>query len=721
MDRSFTQYDRFLRLIGGYMNFRKLLTCLTVSTAAVIPFASAQNPTILQGSYISNVFGNSNFVLNPNAQTNVANVTTVTATVARSTTTPLVATSEFTVAIGTANGTATWATRAFDAGMKNQNCEARFTYRGFQATSKVQIKQSTNVVAELVLTPSATDPRIASINFPCGDLSAATTFVVTDTAILAGTNEIGGIYVGLATNMANVAQAEFVGSLTFGSDCEFPRTSNTYGTPTDASCTTTPTGNVAVVSGVKSGITINDTRPGTYRIVFNTSQWFIGVNDCRIQVTDGTTVKPLTWQYQAGGTSFLTPASHEVFYQYTTSGTRTIEYQLRSNNNVDACTFSAGGVMNHTISVYRFPSASELVVTPERQNTFAGVQYRGLGGGNSVHGGATAPTVYSAFNNAIFNQPTMLKGKASLATSSSNDLGFSVANLPVGSYSVQVSGFLQANIGGGSPAGSRSRCNFRIRETTTSTIVAQQSHQDNAATAGAGIVATRDYTNSLLGVFSNNSVATRNFVLEAQKFSDTTSTNGFCEVWSDNTTNFLNTDITILLTPLDQPSNSALYVQGPVKAAETGAAIPEGYVNEFATREITDTSLRQQSTPTVATWYYPWTGELTLPAGNWNLCYSVVAQHGQTGSTSYADIQTRIQNKTDDTTVILDFHSPAGTPGNITGSIRQSASCKPIAITSSKTFRVGIKYTNGSGTPTVSNLYLRGDLNTSRLYAIRLN
>ena len=107
MDRSFTQYDRFLRLIGGYMNFRKLLTCLTVSTAAVIPFASAQNPTILQGSYISNVFGNSNFVLNPNAQTNVANVTTVTATVARSTTTPLVATSEFTVAIGTANGTAT--------------------------------------------------------------------------------------------------------------------------------------------------------------------------------------------------------------------------------------------------------------------------------------------------------------------------------------------------------------------------------------------------------------------------------------------------------------------------------------------------------------------------------------------------------------------------------------------------------------------------------------
>jgi hypothetical protein len=36
----------------------------------------------------------------------------------------------------------------------------------------------------------------------------------------------------------------------------------------------------------------------------------------------------------------------------------------------------------------------------------------------------------------------------------------------------------------------------------------------------------------------------------------------------------------ITVTPLDQSSNSALYVQGPVKAAATGAAIPAGYVGE---------------------------------------------------------------------------------------------------------------------------------------------
>ena len=174
------------------MNFRKLLTYLTVGTAAVIPFAGAQNPTILQGSYISNVFGNSNFVLNPNAQTNVANVTNATRSIA----TPLVATSEFNLNL-TSGTFATWTLRAFDAGMKGQNCEARFSYRGFAtATSTAQIVQNSLVVAQLVLTPS-TDPRIASINFPCGDLANATTFRIAQTTANMTTvtpNEIGQKY-----------------------------------------------------------------------------------------------------------------------------------------------------------------------------------------------------------------------------------------------------------------------------------------------------------------------------------------------------------------------------------------------------------------------------------------------------------------------------------------------------------------------------------------------
>ena len=130
------------------MNFKKLAFWTTLFTTAAVPLATAQNPVILQGNYVSNVFGQSNFILNPNAQTNIANVTVSNATVTRSTTTPLVATTEFNITTSTATGYADWATRTFDQGMKNQNCEARFTYRGFSVGSTtVQIRQGSNTVA----------------------------------------------------------------------------------------------------------------------------------------------------------------------------------------------------------------------------------------------------------------------------------------------------------------------------------------------------------------------------------------------------------------------------------------------------------------------------------------------------------------------------------------------------------------------------------------------
>jgi len=246
------------------MNFRKLLTYLTVGTAAVIPFADAQNPTILQGSYISNVFGNSNFVKNPNAQTNVANVTNAT----RSTTTPLVATSEFNLSLD-AGQNATWTLRTFDAGMKGQNCEARFSYRGFAtATTTAEIVQNSLVVAQLVLTPS-TDPRIASINFPCGDLANATTFrIAQTTANMTGTNEIGAIYTGLATNMANVAQAEFVGATELAScTAAHTVTSTTFANLSSPTCTRNNFG-AATTSTNDFSVTIPNAKPGWYFVKF---------------------------------------------------------------------------------------------------------------------------------------------------------------------------------------------------------------------------------------------------------------------------------------------------------------------------------------------------------------------------------------------------------------------------------------------------------------------
>jgi hypothetical protein len=602
-----------------------LMSLLFVGTAI------AQNPTILQGSYISNVFGQSNFILNPNAQTNIANVTTVTATVTRSTTTPLVATSEFTVAIGTANGTATWATRAFDAGMKGQNCEARFTYRGFAATSKVHIKQGANTVATLNLTP-ATDPRIASINFPCGDLSAATTFVVTDTAILAGTNEIGGIYTGLATNQANVAQAEFVGggewnTVIFGRSAASAQI--TFAAFTSGSAGTAL--GKATSAGSDTTITFSNLPAGQYYVSSNLYAYGSAINpsyvDCQfsLQEIDSNTYSGLAGTGEWPTISDKYPPANQLQgnFNFTTSGQRRfrlVSKNAAANGGVSQCIAKSESTMKSGIYIYRFPTSSELVVTPERQNTWGGVVYD-----DSIQlqfSGTAEPTAFTSYNNATWNKPTKLKGKASVTTTNSgNDLGFSVDQLPVGNYKVTLTnGFYAAP---GLTDQDNTVCVFRVRETTTNTIIGRILL--NAVRLPA-LNVTQDAFGVIDGVFTQTSLGQRNFILEASKTIDSSASNqGQCvTVANSSAPNMLS----FTIIPLDQPSNSALYVQGPVLGAQTGAAIPAGYVGEEILAEqnsFVTTGLANNST----------TGFLTisLTPGVWLISSSQnVLQNSSTGT-----------------------------------------------------------------------------------------
>lgn len=528
------------------MNFRKLLTYLTVSTAAVIPFAGAQNPTILQGSYISNVFGNSNFVLNPNAQTNIANVTTVTATVTRSTTTPLVATSEFNVAIGTANGTATWATRAFDSGMKGQNCEARFSYRGFAATSKVHIKQGANTVASLNLTP-ATDPRIASINFPCGDLSTATTFQVTDTAILAGTNEIGGIYVGLATNMANVAQAEVV--VQAGRN-----TTQSIGTAATTIIWNTESLDTYGEFDTSTGI-FTAKRAGRYEI--NAAAMFDSVSfatDYRIDFIirkNNNAVSNQLEQQQVTSTRFWRVQNTAIVDLAVGEDIRVTAGVTSGTRNLFGDT---GGEYNR-LSIKRFPSSSELVVTPERQNTFAAASWTG-----NAHFNRSNTTEFT-ISDGVFATNRTAFGKAEFTTTA-NDVAIKVPQMPPGTYKIELTAE-----------------NMRVQQSSAGTLDANCKWylKDGTNTASAqsvlyGIQYAIEAVSTATQIVKYTSLADRTFTASAQ--SATTNATA-CAINAPK----------IIITPLDQPSNSALYVEGPVKAAATGAAIPAGYVGEMRANE----------------------------------------------------------------------------------------------------------------------------------------
>lgn len=568
------------------MKYLVYLITLLFSTAV------AQNPTILQGNYVSNVFGQANFVLNPNAQTSVSNVNVTNATATRSTTTPLVATTEFNVTVTSANGTAAWATRSFDAGMKNQNCEARFSYRGFQATSKAQIKQGANVIAELTLTPSATDPRIASINFPCGDLSSATTFVITDSATLSGTNEIGGIYVGLATNQANVAQAEVVVSARYNGGGGYAQT-------IPSGSTTRIIWNVENTDvlgeyDTSTGI-FTAKRSGQYKIetmlFWQSASYPVG-SVIEIQLlknggSGGSNQWRNRYTFQATQTFF---PQNMLVAQVNLNVGDTLELVATQSTGTDKQIYTGGQEWSQ-FTITRFPSSSELVVTPETQNVWGGVVYTNQY--QTIHNAVAEPTGWTSYNNATWNQPTLLKGKAAVTTTNSgNDLGFSIPNLPVGQYKLSITGLISTNTTGGTYAlGNQGSCSFRVRETTLNDVVATQAHSD-AVYGASSNYETRDFINSFQGIFTNNSLGTRNFILEANKLVDSSSGNTFgCQVFSSNSGNYY-TYISFIIEPLDNASNSALYVQGPVKGSGTGTAIPAGYVGEVnqSTLSIISTS-----------------------------------------------------------------------------------------------------------------------------------
>jgi hypothetical protein len=692
------------------MKYLVYLITLLFSTAV------AQNPTILQGNYVSNVFGQANFVLNPNAQTSTTNVTVSNATVTRPSpiVTPLVATTEFNVEVTSANGTITWATRSFDAGMKNQNCEARFSYRGFQATSKAQIKQGANVIAELTLTPSATDPRIASINFPCGDLSGATTFVITDSATLSGTNEIGGIYVGLATNLGQYNAVENWQSFTV---------SYITGQPTN---TTTE----GFYRRVGDSAQIRYKVIGSLTAALSASNLVWDLPPGLVIDNSKTTTRPNGRGYDGSGSAFGTfdtSGYNAAFCEYTTVGTPGVRPLIRkvvATNNVgtyqpvSTSTFPSTALANtdrFIECVVTIPIQSwnaELVVTPETQNVWGGSRYYGSVATATIGIGSAEPTGFLPLNSSSMTARRTLTGRCNAPTSSADDLGCSIENMPVGSYKIEATGLYNIILGSST---NNTVCSFEIYETTSSTSVSNGTYKRNGQQNGIVY-----QPSSQSGIFQNSAVATRNFVIRANKtFDDHTTNNGACQVYIANS----GVDISsfnITVTPIDNNSNSALYVQGPVKASATGTAIPAGSVGEKVTW-TTPPSL-QNVTTTESDWT---NASITLTSGVWLVTANVftVAQIAS-GQPAGAYAATRVKITDSSNNVIqnqyktLAFFASSATTGIGGGeTVLPFSFVASVSTTTTYKIRVVSDRSGGGNSGVLKN----APSGYSEFYAIRLN
>jgi hypothetical protein len=595
-----------MRILTAFLCF-----LITVAHAAPPPVIWGPNDSVqaLTGKGLlvgARLQDDGNYVKNPNAFVDATNVTTSSATATRSTTTPLSKSgTEWNVTVTSANGTATWATDSLAEGLKGPQCEARWKYRGFQSTTLFQVRQGANVVAQVLATVNTISTTQGSLPFSCGDLSTATTFVVTDTATLGGTNEIADIYVGQVQSFSSTQNTE-VFSATFSQVMTNTSAAgeNFTGVPTVQNSTP-----AVSISGPSSGTyTLTFNQTGKYQITLNTSHSHASTYSSSFRIIKN-------W----GGTATIGGSQ---------SGTLTTQLawgiSAESANNSASETITVNPTIGQTVTLAIQTDHQALGGTASQHSSFASLNIVGVTGQqNAVSPGSQnvygvrkwdgnqlnvsrATNAYLAFNGASLASNVTNLGTAT-ACASANDLCLKIPNLPVGDYAVSATATFQT---GGAAT---TTCAFGIGASNdvsnliTTTEVNQQ------------LTSELQYSPTISGVYSNASIADREFYVLGNRVSG-----GTCDVLGGSSAR----RITISVMPINR-TPQPVFIYSPVKAVGTGIA---PLVGEISFRNKVNLGSNQTATSGA----YIVSGSFTLPIGRYRI-RGFCASSALTGTITYQE------------------------------------------------------------------------------------
>ncbi len=232
----------------------------------------------------------------------------------------------------------------------------------FQAVSG-----ASTVLSEVDLepTPAATWRR-TEVTYPCPASGTLKTCFesTTDAAVIKADDAFQGRY-----ELIDVSQAVFVGSITFDDTCFWTITQATYAADFtgDASCGTTVSGDVSVISGVKPGVEILNAARGHYKFIWNSAfeKDSTSTSSCIYRMYDGTSnISGEPILNDSGETaSGLSTIVGEL--TQNTAGNITVDIQARGSTAI-ACVL--GQISPNTqkkIMVYRYPLESEQAVKPD--------------------------------------------------------------------------------------------------------------------------------------------------------------------------------------------------------------------------------------------------------------------------------------------------------------------------------------------------------------------
>jgi hypothetical protein len=323
-----------------------------------------------------------NYVINPSGFENVNNVAVGgSATVSQNTSTPLTAISDFQIALtNDTTDSVTWTLNTLDNSLNGQNCMLSFDYTASSMGSAVQaqVLQGSNVAAYVVLSAQSTSKNVI-LNVPCGSLGSATTVAIKNVTGNSGASalHVANITYGKATNISQINQAQFLGSINWvaTTSCTWNITStgSYVAFAANTSCPTpTVSGNAVAPSTKVPEIDFTSAPAGVYYLVArgsfgqNSGSGVTSSGFRFYEATSGTASSDEAVVNQnSGNTLFIPTITGQIVL---TSAVSNAKFQIQgvvlngSSNAAIQNNATAASPQSFEIDVYYFPSASQIAV-----------------------------------------------------------------------------------------------------------------------------------------------------------------------------------------------------------------------------------------------------------------------------------------------------------------------------------------------------------------------
>lgn len=313
--------------------------------------------------------------------------------------------------------------KVFDTALKYKECYSSFYYKGDASLVKAYIKVGSNKITSDIQLANATDSKLVELNYNCGDLSSTPEIYLEATGDAANVEYVVNAH-GVAQNIAQLSQAELVGTITWAKTaaCAWSLQNASFSNFTaDADCPTpTVTGNIAAPATKVPGFTLTNRKVGNYYVVAQGAFLQYGGNQSRhgYRFSNGT-LNTNENTIAIGGASGSLPLGSISGSFSSTSALGSDAWQIQAYSPATDTISIDPSLSDLSIQVYYFPSVVDKAI---KIGTEAWKVDANIGGSNVTLSSSSISTYTEATNASLdlVNNPGLGNIPAQIACSGTN-------------------------------------------------------------------------------------------------------------------------------------------------------------------------------------------------------------------------------------------------------------------------------------------------------------